>query len=110
MSEVRRTIVCAQCAMEDDETFPCDSPGCDGQPRFITAERVVKTEGPDYEAFARHAYEQLCEGSLEMDFGEIQDKLEECGIVERREVDPSTNEWDADFMYFWIEEEGDGKG
>lgn len=69
----------------------------------------LREASPDYRGFARHAYDGLCEGSLEMDFGEIQDKLEECGIVERREVDPSTNEWDADFMYFWIEEDDDAE-
>jgi len=36
-----RTIVCSACAMEDDEPLRCDSPDCDGQPRFVTAEQVV---------------------------------------------------------------------
>lgn len=36
------SVVCAQCAMEDDEPLMCDTPGCDGQPRFVTSEKGAR--------------------------------------------------------------------
>ena len=43
---IRRTIVCAACAMEHDEPLGCDSPDCDGTGRFVTAEQVYRHPAP----------------------------------------------------------------
>jgi hypothetical protein len=69
-SEARfvRTIVCSACAMENDEPLACDSPNCDGQPRFVTAEQVVRApqEGPrDTASEAKTERCRLCEKYLE---------------------------------------------
>ena len=40
-----RTLVCTQCAMEDDVSIPCDSPGCENAAQWITAEQRAPTEG-----------------------------------------------------------------
>lgn len=51
------------------------------------------------EQFVEWCWEQIKEG-MDIDGGAAQDKLEELGIIEARKVDPATNEWGADELYF----------
>ena len=58
---------------------------------------------PDCPEGVREVFRKLWDASLdgdsELDFCDVQDWFEEAGIVTREECDPSTNEWDADWLY-----------
>ena len=55
----------------------------------------------------RWVFEQTTLGGYDLEGGDIQDKMENLGLIERREVDPAENEWDADYLYFLKSEPSD---
>lgn len=50
--------------------------------------------------FVRWAFEQATLEGSDLDGASVQDKLEELGIIELREVDSRDNDYDAEELYF----------
>lgn len=50
----------------------------------------------------RWLFDALRDG-IDIDGGDAQDKLVALGLIERRPVDPDTNESGAEYLYFMVE-------
>ena len=62
---------------------------------------MIETLEERLKKFAEYIFDSYCwEDCSEPDGGDIQDKAEELGLLEKRAVNPDENDYGADFLYF----------
>jgi hypothetical protein len=66
-------------------------------------QEMLEAENKKLVIFAKHMFDLAIESS-DIDGSDIQDKLEELGLIERKNTDPETNEWGAEWLYCWKEQ------
>lgn len=70
---------------------------------FQAAYNLREQEVQKLTLFAKWAFEQASEG-MDVDGGDIQEKLNRLGLIEERAVNPDDNEYGSDTLYFWKEQ------